>query len=162
MCFCVGLRRLYRGLLARLFIKESEVWEKRVRNSQPRIAELFSPAVRKNTLSGLAAAVTALITWWACNAFVPLLGGTLASEHAAQNGITGEAARVLSEAWKSQASNRFNLGGLLGALASIPPLVCDGPAADVHHVLRLFRGDAVHHTRRAAVVPKRACGCCSP
>ncbi len=26
-------------------------------------------------LSGLAAAVTALITWWACNAFVPLLGG---------------------------------------------------------------------------------------
>ncbi len=44
------------------------------------------PAVRKNTISGLAAAVTALITWWACNAFVPLLGGTLGSEYARRTG----------------------------------------------------------------------------
>jgi cyanate permease len=49
-----------------------------------------------------------------------LLGATLASEYAAGSGITGEAARVLAEAWKSQASNSFNLGGLLGALAAIP------------------------------------------
>lgn len=119
--FLCGLAPVLVAVLARLFIKESEVWEKHVRNTRPpRIAELFSPAVRKSTVSGLAAAVTALVTWWACNAFVPLLGGTLGSEYAAHNGITGEAARVLSEAWKSQASNRFNLGGLLGALAAIP------------------------------------------
>ena len=119
--FLCGLAPVVIAVLARLFIKESEVWEKHVRNSQPaRVSELFSPTMRKNTVSGLAAAVTALITWWACNAFVPLLGGTLGIEYAAQNGITGDAARVLSEAWKSQASNRFNFGGLLGALAAIP------------------------------------------
>jgi MFS family permease len=119
--FLCGLAPVLIAVLARLFIKESEVWEKHVRNSQPpRVSELFSPTMRKNTVSGLAAAITALITWWACNAFVPLLGGTLATEFAAQHGITGEAARVLSEAWKSQASNRFNVGGLLGALAAIP------------------------------------------
>jgi hypothetical protein len=119
--FLCGLAPVLIAFLARLFIKESAVWEKNVRNSQPpRVSELFSPSIRRNTVSGLAAAVTALITWWACNAFVPLLGGTLASEYAAQHGITGEAARILSEAWKSQASNRFNVGGLLGALAAIP------------------------------------------
>jgi hypothetical protein len=120
--FLCGLAPVVVAFLARLFIKESEVWERQVRSSaaQPRISELLSPAMRKNTVSGLAAAITALITWWACNAFVPLLGGTLANEHAAQTGLTGDAARMLSEAWKSQASNRFNFGGLLGALAAIP------------------------------------------
>src|SRR5262249_12138556 len=118
--FLCGLAPVVIAVLARLFIKESDAWERARNAAPPRVAELFSPAVRKNTLGRLAAAITALITWWACNAFVPLLGGTLGSEYAAQNGITGEAARVLSEAWKSQASNHFNLGGLLGALAAIP------------------------------------------
>jgi MFS family permease len=119
--FLCGLAPVIVAFLARIFLKESEVWIKKVRNAHPpRIAELFSPQLRKNTISGLAAAITALITWWACNAFVPLLGATLGSEHAAQTGLTGDAARTLSEAWKSQASNRFNFGGLLGALAAIP------------------------------------------
>jgi MFS family permease len=119
--FLCGLAPVVVAFLARIFIKESEAWEKHARTSSPpRIRELFTGAIRRNTVSGLAAAITALITWWACNAFVPLLGGTLASEYAAQNGISGEAARVLSEAWKSQASNRFNFGGLLGALAALP------------------------------------------
>lgn len=119
--FLCGLAPVLVAFLVRLFIKESDVWEKQVRHaSPPRISELFSPLLRRNTISGLAAAITALITWWACNAFVPLLGATLATEHAAQNGITGDAARALSEVWKSQASNRFNLGGLIGALAAIP------------------------------------------
>jgi MFS family permease len=118
--FLCGLAPVVVAFLARMFIKESETWERQARVSKPpRIRELFSAGIRRHTASGLAAAVTALITWWACNAFVPLLGGTLANEYAAQNGITGEAARVLSEAWKSQASNRFNFGGLLGALAAI-------------------------------------------
>jgi cyanate permease len=49
-----------------------------------------------------------------------LLGSTLASEHASRAGIMGTAAAVLTEAWKSRASNAFNLGGLLGAFAAIP------------------------------------------
>jgi MFS family permease len=119
--FLCGLAPVVVAFLARIFLKESEVWEKQARTARPaRIAELFSPLLRRNTVSGLAAAITALITWWACNAFVPLLGGTLGAEHAAHTGLTGDAARALSEAWKSQASNRFNFGGLLGALAAIP------------------------------------------
>jgi MFS family permease len=119
--FLCGLAPVLVAFLVRMFIKESEVWEKNARNSQPpAVRELFTGNIRRNTISGLAAAITALITWWACNAFVPLLGGTLGTEYALQNGITGDAARTLSEAWKSQASNRFNFGGLLGALAAIP------------------------------------------
>jgi MFS family permease len=118
--FLCGLAPVVVAFLARIFLKESEVWEKQARTAGPaRIAELFAPVLRKNTISGLATAGAALITWWACNAFVPLLGGTLGAEHAAQTGLTGDAARALSEAWKSQASNRFNFGGLLGALAAI-------------------------------------------
>jgi MFS family permease len=119
--FLCGLAPVLVALFARMFIRESEVWEKQVRNSQPpRIRELFTAETRASTISGMVAAVTALLTWWACNAFIPLLGATLASEYAAQSGIAGETARILSEAWKSQASNAFNLGGLIGALAAIP------------------------------------------
>ena len=87
---------------------------------RPRSRELFTRDIVRSRSAAWSAAVTALLTWWACNAFVPLLGATLANEYAAQSGITGDAARVLAEAWKSQASNGFNLGGLLGALAAIP------------------------------------------
>jgi hypothetical protein len=119
--FLCGLAPVLVAFFARLFVRESEVWEKEVRRATPpRIAELFTADVRARTISGMVAAVTALLTWWACNAFLPLLGATLASEYAAASGITGDAARVLSEAWKSQASNSFNLGGLVGALAAIP------------------------------------------
>jgi MFS family permease len=119
--FLSGLAPVIVAFLARLFIRESTVWEQHVRNARPpAIAELFSRNMRAVTLSGMITAVTALLTWWACNAFIPLLGATLANEYAAQAGITGDAARALSEAWKSQASNGFNLGGLIGALAAIP------------------------------------------
>ncbi|HEU4626147.1 MAG TPA: MFS transporter [Steroidobacteraceae bacterium] len=119
--FLCGLAPVLAAFFARLFIRESEVWEKEVRHaSPPRILELFTKDVRARTISGMVAAVTALLTWWACNAFVPLLGATLANEHAAAVGMPGEAARVLAEAWKSQASNAFNLGGLVGSLAAIP------------------------------------------
>ena len=119
--FLCGLAPVVVAFLARIFVRESEVWEKQVRNTRPvRLSELFSADIRALTISGMIAAVTALLTWWACNAFVPLLGATLANEYAAQSGLVGDAARVLAEQWKSHASNFFNLGGLLGALAAIP------------------------------------------
>jgi MFS family permease len=119
--FLCGLAPVVVAVFARIFIRESEVWERQVRSSRPpRLRELFSADIRMVTISGMIAAVTALLTWWACNAFVPLLGATLANEYTAQVGITGEEARVLSEAWKSRASNGFNFGGLVGSLAAIP------------------------------------------
>ena len=54
------------------------------------------------------------------NAFVPLLGSLLAGDVARAEGLAPEAAQRLAEAWKSNASNAFNLGGLIGALAAIP------------------------------------------
>jgi MFS family permease len=119
--FLCGLAPVLVAVFARIFIRESKVWEEQVRNSQPpRIRELFTADTRAATISGMVAAVTALLTWWACNAFVPLLGATLATEYAAHSGITGDVAREMAEAWKREASNAFNLGGLLGALAAIP------------------------------------------
>jgi hypothetical protein len=81
---------------------------------------LFRPELVKRTMSGILAAVTAVLTWWACNAFLPILGGTLGTEHAAQLHLSPDATRLLAETWKSKAANAFNLGGLLGALAALP------------------------------------------
>ena len=64
-------------------------------------------------------AVVAVLTWWACNAFIPLLGSTLAAEHAARAGLSPVARRLLAAGWQARASNAFNFGGLLGALAAI-------------------------------------------
>jgi MFS family permease len=119
--FLCGLAPVLVAFFARLFIRESTVWEQQVRRATPpRLRELFTADIRALTLSGMIASITALLTWWACNAFVPLLGSTLAAEHAALTEMPAGAARALGEIWKSQASNNFNLGGLIGSLAAIP------------------------------------------
>jgi MFS family permease len=104
-----------------VFLHESEQWSASRAHAAPSTpGELFTPALRAATVSGLFAAVIAVLTWWACNAFVPLLGRTLAVEDAAHAGLTGEAARQLASAWAARGSNAFNLGGLFGALAAVP------------------------------------------
>ncbi len=119
--FLAGLLPVLVALGVRLFLRESAHWaasEARTRPSTPR--ELFAPRIRAATLSGVFAAVIAVLTWWACNAFVPLLGRSLAAEHAASAGLAPAAARQLATAWQAHASNAFNLGGLLGAFAALP------------------------------------------
>jgi MFS family permease len=117
--FLAGLAPVVLAFLVRVFLHESDRW-----SEQPPIVttprELFQPDMRMMTLSGFIPAVAALLTWWACNAFLPLLGGTLANEHAARAGLSPAATSLLVEAWKARASNLFNLGGLLGAFAAIP------------------------------------------
>lgn len=119
--FLAGLMPVMLALAIRAFVKESPQWnsaEARVHPPHPR--ELFTPGIRRLTASGAGVAVTAVLTWWACNAFVPMLGGTLGTERAAALGLTGPGAALLAETWKAHASNAFNIGGLLGALAAIP------------------------------------------
>jgi MFS family permease len=119
--FLAGLLPVLVALGVRLFLRESERWQEsraRTRPSTPR--ELFGPQTRNLTLSGVFLAVIAVLTWWGCNAFIPLLGRTLAAEHAAQVGLAEPAARALAAAWTKHASNAFNFGGLLGALAAVP------------------------------------------
>ena len=120
--FLAGLAPLALALLVRLFLRESPQWQaSRPAPGRARgPAELFAPALRRATLSGLLVAVTAVLTWWACNAFIPLLGATLAQEEAHRLALTAQAARALAAGWQAHAANAFNLGGLLGALAVVP------------------------------------------
>jgi MFS family permease len=117
--FLCGLAPVFLALAVRVFIKESERWQTS-RGEPPRLAVLFGLSLRGATRAALLVSLTALLSWWAVNAFVPLLGGLLAGDVARAEGLAPEAAQRLAEAWKSNASNAFNLGGLLGALAAIP------------------------------------------
>ncbi len=119
--FLAGLTPVVIAFVVRLFIQESDQWSKHLgttRRAAPR--ELFHPDIVALTVSGMVVAITAVVTWWASNAFLPILGGTLASEYASQSGLPPEATRLLVESWKAKASNAFNIGGLLGALAAVP------------------------------------------
>ena len=118
--FLAGLAPVVLAVFIRLFLRESTHWSATaVQERPPSPRELFAPAIRALTLSGVGVAVTAVVCWWACNAFVPLLGSTMASEQAAHLGLSADATRLLSEAWKARGANAFNLGGLLGAFAAI-------------------------------------------
>jgi MFS family permease len=118
--FLAGLLPVILAVLIRTFVHESEHWQTQVAGTtKTSLSELFDEQTRRRTFSGAAVAVTAVITWWACNAFVPLLGSLLATEHAAQLGLSPQLTRLLAESWKGRASNAFNLGGLLGAFAAI-------------------------------------------
>jgi MFS family permease len=119
--FLAGLLPALVALAVRVFLHESEAWQRsRARDAPSTPRELFTPQVRAATLSGFFVAVVAIINWWACNAFLPLLGSTLAHEHARSIGLSGAAVQALAAAWQARASNAFNLGGLLGALAAVP------------------------------------------
>lgn len=119
--FLCGLIPAAVAFVIRIFLKEPERWKTAAEQANPpRIAELFTPSFLKITLSGLAMAVVALITWWSCNAFIPTVANALAVQEVATRGLVGEAAAKLPETWKALAGNWFNLGGLIGALLVIP------------------------------------------
>jgi MFS family permease len=118
--FLAGLAPVILALGVRLFIRESTHWAAAATPQHPPAPrELFSADIRKLTISGAGVAVTAVLTWWACSAFVPLLGSTFATEHAAHLGLSADASRLLAESWKGRASNAFNFGGLLGTFPAI-------------------------------------------
>jgi len=58
--------------------------------------------------------------WWSCNAFIPVIGSGLAEVEGAARGLDRAARLVLSESWKAQATNWFNIGGLIGTLLTVP------------------------------------------
>jgi MFS family permease len=119
--FLAGFAPVLLALVLRLFLHESAQWQAaRARAPLPRVRELFTPALRAATLSGCFVAVVAVLTFWGCTAFLPLLAATLAHSHAAQFGLAASAGRELAASWQAYASNAFDLGGLAGALAAIP------------------------------------------
>jgi MFS family permease len=120
LVFLTGLVPAAVALLIRLKVKEPEKWKASATAAQPRIRELFSPELRAHTLGGLAMAVTALVTWWSCNAFLPRVAAYLAQQTAQQNGLADNVARALRAHNITLATNIFNIGGLIGTLLTIP------------------------------------------
>lgn len=119
--FLFGLLPAAVAFIVRLFLKEPERWKNvRATTQPPRLAELFGPEVRWLTLSGFLTALIALITWWSCNAFIPVVSSGLAQTEAALRGLDKSATLALVESWKLTATVCFNLGGLIGTLLTIP------------------------------------------
>lgn len=119
--FLCGLIPAFVAFFVRIFVKEPERWKSAAELANPpRIAELFKGDLFKVTMGGLGMAVVALLMWWSCNAFIPTIASGLAGVKAAALGLDLKAATQMAEDWKAQAANYFNLGGLLGTLATVP------------------------------------------
>jgi MFS family permease len=114
--FLTGLVPAFVAFLIRLKVKEPEHWSPA--EATPRVAELFTPALRARTLSGLAMALVALITWWSCSAFIPVIAGYLTSSVSPPP----EAAELanLKVRFQTVGTTCFNLGGLIGTLLTVP------------------------------------------
>jgi MFS family permease len=119
--FLCGLIPAAVAFAVRIFVREPERWKNAASSAPPpRIRELFQPDMIWFTVSGLSMALIALITWWSCNVFIPLVGTGLARATAQLNGLDKAATLALAESWKAIATNMFNLGGLIGTLLTIP------------------------------------------
>lgn len=105
----------------RTLVKEPERWENAASSAPPpRLREIFSPEIWPSTRSGLIVAFVALLTWWSCNAFIPVVSANLAQAEALRLGLEKTATSVLVESWKTQATTIFNIGGLIGTLLTVP------------------------------------------
>jgi MFS family permease len=119
--FLSGLIPAAAAFLVRVFVKEPERWKTVAAAAKPpAIAELFEPHLLPITLSGFFMAVTALITWWSCNAFIPVVATGLAQTAAVERVLDKAGTLALVEHWKAVATNYFNWGGLIGTLMTVP------------------------------------------
>ena len=116
--FLAGLIPAAVAFIVRAFVREPERWKSAA--ARPRLSELFTPQFRAITISGFFMAVTALIMWWSCNAFIPVVATGLAQATAKLQGLDRHATLHLVEHWKAVATNYFNLGGLIGTLLTAP------------------------------------------
>jgi MFS family permease len=118
--FLFGLIPAAVAFVVRLFIKEPERWKEAAAEGHAKIAELFTPQNIRITISGFAMAVTALIMWWSCNAFIPVVAKGLAMREGQAAGFDPTAIEAMGAQWIKTATNSFNLGGLIGTLLTIP------------------------------------------
>lgn len=119
--FLFGLLPVAVASVVRFFLKEPERWNQaHCTAPPPRLSELFSPQFFAATRSGLLMAIIALLTWWSCNAFLPVIVSYLAQTQALADGLDRSAMLALVEHWKLAATAYFNLGGLIGTLLTIP------------------------------------------
>ncbi|MBD2386894.1 MFS transporter [Cylindrospermum sp. FACHB-282] len=119
--FLCGLIPAVVAFAISFLIKEPERWHKAASTAvPPKLSELFNRQNLPLTISGCLMALTALLTWWSCNAFIPVIATGLARTSANAQGFDKSATLALVEQWKVIATNSFNLGGLIGTLLTIP------------------------------------------
>jgi len=115
--FLTGLVPAIVAVLIRLRVREPEVFKKP--EAAPRIAEIFTPQYRRRTLGGLALALVALVTWWSCSAFIPVISGFLVSKGDTAH-LPVKALAQLKSHYITLGTTWFNLGGLIGTLVTVP------------------------------------------
>ena len=115
--FLTGLIPAVIAVLIRMRVREPEVFEKP--EATPRIAELFAPEYRSRTLGGLALAVVALVSWWSCSAFIPVVASFLTTS-ANKAEMTARQLAELRTFYITRGTNCFNLGGLIGTMLTVP------------------------------------------
>jgi MFS family permease len=119
--FLCGLAPVVIALLLRIVLRESDRWQQHAASGPAAsIADLVRPETVAATRAAVMVSLAGLLTWWAINAFIPVLGGMLAVDELRGAGLDPAGSATLVEAWKARASNAFNLGGLLGCFAAIP------------------------------------------
>jgi MFS family permease len=118
--FLFGLLPAAVAFTVRAYVHEPERWQKVKAHSHARVREIFTPELRRNTGMGTFTVVIALIGWWSCSAFIPVIASGLARTAAELRGLDRNATQGLIEHWKVTATVAFNLGGLIGTLLTIP------------------------------------------
>jgi len=117
--FLFGLLPALAAAVMRLFLKEPEAFQEQ-ESRKPSLGELFSPQMWPLTRSGVMMAVTALLSWWTLSAFMPLLAGGLATQHALALGLPPEATAKMQADWKLTATAFFSIGGFVGTMLTVP------------------------------------------
>jgi MFS family permease len=118
--FLCGLIPAAVAFVVRIFVKEPERWKRAAGEETAKLRELFSPQFLRLTVSGLCMAITALIMWWSCNAFIPVIAKGLAQQNSQMLGLDAGATEATGQQWVKIATNSFNLGGLIGTLLTVP------------------------------------------
>jgi MFS family permease len=118
--FLFGLLPAAVAFIVRLFVHEPERWQKVRESSSVALRDIFRPPHLHHTVMGAFTVVVALIGWWSCNAFIPVVASGLARTSAVAHGLAPGATQALIENWKLTATVTFNVGGLLGTLLTIP------------------------------------------
>lgn len=111
--FLTGLVPAGVALLIRRKVKEPEGWKPSERVA---LRELFTPELRRRTLGGLAMAIIALVTWWSCTVFIPVIASFLAADTSVDPATLG----ARKTEFITISTTMYNLGGLLGTIVTVP------------------------------------------
>src|SRR6476620_10736329 len=95
--FLCGLIAAAVAFLVRVFVKEPERWRRVAGEQTAKIAELFSPQYLRLTISGFCMAITALIMWWSCNAFIPVVAKGLAARESSLLGLDAAGSELMGQ-----------------------------------------------------------------